>query len=98
MKYILTLPSARHTSQCTVWSLKRGREEVCLAVRALRPHPGPQNSASPTNLSTVAFAKPTEWKLNRNVSSERYSIGVLSPKLHTHIACLLDISSWTHQA
>lgn len=94
MKHILTLPSARHTSQCTVWSLHSGGEEGCLTVRTVRLHPGPQNSTSPTKLSTVAFAKPKEWQCDRNVSSERYSVGVLSPKLHTHIfACLLDISS-----
>lgn len=71
-------------------------EQSSLAVRTVRLHPGSPDSTSPTNLSTLALAKPEEWKLNRNVSYESYSIGVLSPKLHTHVsACLGDISSQT---
>ena len=71
-------------------------QESCFAARTVRLHPGSQNSTSPTNLSTLALAKPEEWKLNRSVSYESYSISVLSPKLHTHVsACLVDISSQT---
>lgn len=46
-------------------------EESCLAVRTVGLRPGSQNSTSPTNLSTVALAKPEEWKIRAGMCHEK---------------------------
>lgn len=48
----------------------------------------------PHQSTAVAGAKPQGWKLNKNVSEEKYALQILSLEFHTHISTsLLDISS-----
>ena len=65
--HLYSLPGARSSYE-NFGPHAEVEEESCVTVRAGSLHPGLQNSTPPTNLSTVALAKPQEWKLNKNVS------------------------------